>query len=86
MLPGLPQEHTRKVIERVYGAISTLRVRLPDGSNLPVEVSIGYTLSIPDTTEHLYTLIEQANLALEKSRKIKEEFRILEYSPEVESD
>ena len=72
LLPSLPKEHTQAVIERIYTAITAVRVKYGEGEMLPIDIAIGYTWSTEEAPAPLYVLIEQANNALNEASKIEE--------------
>lgn len=82
MLPGVPKDSTDAVIERIYGAILTVRVRLPEGQPLSLDIASGYSWSDVDQPEPLYVLIEQANEVLETAKKIKKGNKIAAFEKE----
>jgi diguanylate cyclase (GGDEF)-like protein len=72
MLPGLPVEYTKNVVNRIYTAISAVRIRLDDGESIPMEMAFGYVISMADEPVPLYELIEGANQALIEASELKE--------------
>lgn len=80
MLPGLPGEHTRNVIERIYSAVISVRVKHINGDSINIDLSVGYTWTLNgEDTEPLYLLIEQANDALAKASELDTAPKILGY-------
>ena len=71
MLPGLPIAHTKNVVERIYSAISSVRIRLSDDESLKLEIAVGYVLSNAEEPAPLYELIETANKALSEAAELK---------------
>jgi len=69
MLPGLPHKHIHSVIERINDAIAAVRVKLPEGDVVPIEIAVGFTWSDVEKPEPLYVLIEQANDAISEAAK-----------------
>jgi diguanylate cyclase (GGDEF)-like protein len=78
MLPGLPQENTRMVIERIYSAVTSVRVKHVDGDSILIDLAVGYTwTSNGEDSEPLYLLIEQANDSLAEASKLDTDSKIL---------
>lgn len=82
LLPSLPKEHTQAVIERIYTAITAVRVKYGEGEMLPIDIAVGYTWSTEEAPAPLYVLIEQANDALNEASKVEEGNRIVAYQAE----
>lgn len=82
LLPSLPKDHTQAVIERIYTAITAVRVKYGEGEMLPIDIAVGYTWSTEDAPAPLYVLIEQANDALNEASKVEEGHRIVAYQAE----
>jgi len=77
MLPGLPQEHTQMVIERIYSAVTSVRVKHMDGDSIPIDLAVGYTWTTNgEDSEPLYLLIEQANDSLSEATELKKGAKI----------
>jgi diguanylate cyclase (GGDEF)-like protein len=72
MLPGLPLDYTKNVVERIYSAISAVRIRLSDEESLQLEIAVGYVLSNAEEPTPLYELIEGANQALSDASQLKQ--------------
>ncbi len=68
MLPGARPENARAVAERIARAITTIRIRTPEGGRLQLDVRTGFTTSDRADPQPLYVLIEQANRALETAQ------------------
>jgi PleD family two-component response regulator len=64
LLPGLPVEYTKNVVDRIYSAISAVRIRLSDDQSLQLDMAVGYVISKAEEPVPLYELIEGANQAL----------------------
>jgi diguanylate cyclase (GGDEF)-like protein len=69
MLPGLSNDKTQTIFERIHKAITTIRVRVPDGDRLKLDIRVGYTNADVDNPVPLYMLIEHVNSALEDAAK-----------------
>jgi diguanylate cyclase (GGDEF)-like protein len=69
MLPGLSSDNIQTIFERIHKAITTIRVRVPDGERLKLDVRVGYTNADADNPVPLYILIEHVNKALEDAAK-----------------
>jgi diguanylate cyclase (GGDEF)-like protein len=83
MLPGLPEEHTRMVIDRIFSAVTSVRVKHVDGNSIKIDLAIGYTwTSNGEDSEPLYLLIEQANDTLVKASKMRANQKIMIYEEE----
>jgi diguanylate cyclase (GGDEF)-like protein len=67
LLPGLPREYARTVINRVYTAVTSVRVKHMAGDSIPIDLAVGYTWADSDEPDPLYVLIEKANEALAKA-------------------
>jgi diguanylate cyclase (GGDEF)-like protein len=77
MLPGLPLEHARAVINRLYNAVISVRVKHVDGDSIPIDLAVGYTWADGDAPDPLYVLIEKANESLIKAVKKSEDQKIV---------
>ncbi|MBT5335072.1 MAG: diguanylate cyclase [Chloroflexi bacterium] len=74
LLPGIDEDFSKNIFERIQKAITTVKVKLPDGNLIDLDVRIGYVCLNQEKPEALYVLIEKANQALEfvlKEDKIK---------------
>ncbi|MEN8240901.1 MAG: diguanylate cyclase [Chloroflexota bacterium] len=71
MLPGLPLDYTKRVVERIYSAISAVRIRISDDESIELELAVGYMLSDAEQPTPLYELIEGANKALSEASKLE---------------
>jgi GGDEF domain-containing protein len=71
VLPGATEETAAPIFERIHTAITTVRVRVSDAKRIALVVRVGFTLSDKEHTIPLYTLIEQANQALETASESK---------------
>lgn len=83
MLPGLPIEYTKNVIERIYSAISAVRIRLSDDETLKVEMAVGYVMSQSEEPVPLYELIEGANQALIEATEMKKTEKVAFYPTKI---
>jgi diguanylate cyclase (GGDEF)-like protein len=83
MLPGLPIEYTKNVIERIYSAISAVRIRLSDDETLKVEMAVGYVMSESEEPVPLYELIEGANQALIEAMEMKKPEKVAYYPTKI---
>jgi diguanylate cyclase (GGDEF)-like protein len=83
MLPGLPIEYTKNVIERIYSAISAVRIRLSDDETLKVEMAVGYVMSESEEPIPLYELIEGANQALIEATEMKKPAKVAYYPTKI---
>jgi diguanylate cyclase (GGDEF)-like protein len=77
MLPGLPHEHAVAVINRLYNAVISVRVKHVDGDSIPIDLAVGYTWADGDAPDPLYVLIEKANDALTKAVKKRGEQKVM---------
>ena len=77
LLPGLPHEYTRVVIDRVYGAVTSVRVKHVNGDSIPIDLAVGYTWADSDAPDPLYVLIEKANEATAKAVKMRGTHKVL---------
>jgi diguanylate cyclase (GGDEF)-like protein len=77
LLPGLQQEHTSAVINRLYKAITSVRVRHVDGDSILIDLAVGYTWANGDGSDPLYVLIEKANEALAKAVNMGGDHKIM---------
>ncbi len=64
LLPGISPDNARLIFERIHRAITTIRVRVPSGERLDLEVAVGFTHVTKDDSYPLYIMIEEANKAL----------------------
>jgi diguanylate cyclase (GGDEF)-like protein len=64
MLPGATPGNARTIIERINKSITAVRIRLPEGVRIELDVRIGFTSIDAERALPLYLLIEQANDAL----------------------
>lgn len=76
LLPGLLQEHSIVVIDRVYNAVTSVRVKHVDGDSIPIDLAVGYTWADGDDPDPLYVLIEKANGALARAVKMSGNHKI----------
>jgi diguanylate cyclase (GGDEF)-like protein len=79
MLPGLPVEYTKNVVDRIYSAISAVRIRLSDEESLQLEMAVGYVISVAEEPSPLYELIEGANQALLEATELKKPEKVASY-------
>lgn len=79
MLPGLPVEYTKNVVDRIYNAINSVRIRLPDDDSLHLDMAVGYVISMADEPVPLYELIEGANQALTEAMEMKKPQKVAHY-------
>lgn len=77
LLPGLPRESTRAVIDRVYNAVTSVRVKHVDGDSIPIDLAVGYYWVDSENPDPLYVLIEKANGALSNASKMGGDYRIM---------
>jgi diguanylate cyclase (GGDEF)-like protein len=82
MLPGASTENARAVLERISRAVTTIRIRTPEGGRLQLDIRCGYTSTRKDDPQPLYVLIEQANQALESTEAGSEE-KVAAFQPEA---
>ncbi|MBI3158588.1 MAG: diguanylate cyclase [Chloroflexi bacterium] len=73
MLPGASAENARAVLERIAKAVTTIRIRTPEGGRLQLDIRCGFTNSQREDPQPLYVLIEQANQALESAHAESDE-------------
>ncbi len=78
LLPDLNEEFSKNIFERIQKAITTVKVKLPDGSLIGLDVRIGYVCLDQKNPEALYVLIEKANQALETVLK-EDKLKILKF-------
>lgn len=83
MLPGLPVEYTKNVVDRIYSAISAVRIRLSDDEALQLEMAVGYVISKSDEPSPLYELIEGANQALIEASELKKPDKVAYYPTKI---
>lgn len=79
LLPGLLQEHARPVIDRVYNAVTSVRVKHVDGDTIPIDLAVGYTWVDGDNPDPLYVLIEKANEALKKAVNMSGNHKVMDF-------
>jgi diguanylate cyclase (GGDEF)-like protein len=79
MLPGLPVEYTKNVVDRIYSAISSVRIRLSDDEALQLDMAVGYVISKAEEPSPLYELIEGANQALLEASELKKPEKVAFY-------
>ena len=77
LLPGVSNEDVEIVMTRIQKAITSIRVRIPEGDRLQLDVRIGYTVMEKKDPHPLYVLIEQANHALEAVTHLDQETVLL---------
>jgi len=78
LLPGLLQEHSMIVIDRIYNAVTSVRVKHVDGDSIPIDLAVGYTWADGDEPDPLYVLIEKANGALAKAVKMSGNHKVMD--------
>ncbi len=69
VLPGASRENIETVMERVDKSIATIRLRVPDGDHLQLDVRFGAVAKGKEETLQLYEIVEQANEALMKASR-----------------
>ena len=80
MLPGLRDDSSAIVIERIFSAIHAIRIRLEDDTLLPLTIAAGHTSSDAAAPVPLYTMIEQANVALAHASEQPKNKRVTGYA------
>lgn len=76
MLPGLRPEYTQNVIERIYSALHSVRIRMENDHLLPLVLAAGYTANEIEDAVPLYMMIEQTNKALSHASELEEDLKI----------
>jgi len=76
MLPGLRPEDTQPVVERIYTALHSVRIRMENDQLLPLVVAAGYTCNEVENTVPLYMMIEHATKALTYASELKKGIKI----------
>jgi diguanylate cyclase (GGDEF)-like protein len=72
VLPGVNEDTAAPIFKRIHTAITTVRVRVSDAKRIALMVRVGFTITDRAHPLPLYTLIEQANLALENASESKD--------------
>lgn len=76
MLPGLRPEYSQNVIERIYTALHSVRIRMENDHLLPLVLAAGYTSNEVKDAVPLYMMIEQTNKALSYASELEKEIKI----------
>lgn len=79
MLPGLEEEYAGSVLNRIYQAIHSVRIRLENDTLLPLTVAAGHTSSTADAPSPLYMMIDQANAALIHATELTDPLKVTAY-------
>lgn len=80
ILPGLPIEHTRKVIERIINAIRSVRIRDEGQNQIDLEIAAGYTWTNQGEGIPLTDLIYRANTAISRASILGPEKNLIAFS------
>jgi diguanylate cyclase (GGDEF)-like protein/PAS domain S-box-containing protein len=79
ILPGIPAQKAGEIAQRLLYAIQNTSVALPDGSNIPISVSLGVAVKQPE--ESLKNALHKADLALYQAKRAGKN-RVCEWNPE----
>jgi diguanylate cyclase (GGDEF)-like protein len=79
LLPGLPEEYAKAVINRIYNAVKSVRVKHINGDSIQIDLAVGYIWIDRDEAQPLYVLIEKANEALAIAEKRKGNRKLVVY-------
>ena len=83
VLPGLPIEHTRNVIERIIMAIQSVRIRSEDQDQIDLVIAAGYTWSDQGEALPLVELIQRASSAIDRATVLEHQDKLIAYSEAV---
>jgi diguanylate cyclase (GGDEF)-like protein len=80
VLPGLPIEHTRNVIERIVRAIQSVRIRSGEQDQIDLVIAAGYTWSDQGEALPLVELIHRASSAIDQATMLEHQEKLIAYS------